>query len=295
MRILVTGAAGLIGHRVIEILGSTHEPIALLRSKAGATPFVDCIEADLADPSFASKLPATVGAVIHLAQAPGFTNFPEDASSVFKVNVSALTELLNWASRAGARTFVHASTGGLYGRGAQPFREEDPLNIEGPLSFYYGTKAAAELLAKAYGKVFNIVALRYFFVYGPRQRETMLIPRLVKSVRLGNPVTLAGPDGMFFNPIYVDDAAEAAVAALDLEQSATVNVAGEEVVSLRTLSEIIGECVGTTPNFQTSDDTAAQDIIGDASRMRSTLHQPRVLLREGITRVVEYAEPAARP
>jgi len=240
------------------------------------------------------KLPPSADAIIHLAQASGFASFPDDARAVFSVNVRALAELLCWAAGAGVRSFVHASTGGLYGRGPHPFREEDPINIDGPLAFYYGTKSAAELLAKPYGKLFNVVALRYCFVYGPGQREAMLFPRLVKSVANGQPITLAGSDGMVLNPIYVDDAAKATIAALQLDQSTVVNIAGREILSLRGIAEIIGERVGAKPVFQTSHEPDGNNLLADTARMRNLLHTPQVGMREGIDRLVAQAELVAR-
>lgn len=287
MRVLVTGAGGLIGRRVVELLSLTCEPIALVRSAGAAPPGVEEIAADLADPAFAQRLPSHVDAVIHLAQAAGFANFPDDAPSVFRVNTGAFAELLAWSAKAGVKSFVHASSGGLYGRGPKPFREEDPPRIEGPLAFYLGTKCAAELLAKPYGSIFSVAALRYFFVYGPRQRETMLIPRLVKSVGNGQAITLAGRDGMRINPIYVDDAAEATIAALRLEGNAVVNVAGSEALCLREIASLIGEAVEVPPQFQSSNEPEGNDLVADISRMRELLHIPTIGFREGIGRLVD--------
>lgn len=287
MQVLVTGAGGLIGRKVVELLSQSCHPIALVRSKDAAPAGAEFIVADLADPGFAKHLPARVDAVVHLAQASGFANFPDDAPSVFRVNLGALAELLAWSAGAGVKNFVHASTGGLYGRGPHPFHEEAPARIDGPLAFYLGTKCAAELLAKPYSSRFNVTALRYFFVYGPGQRETMLVPRLVKSISNGQPIRLAGQDGMRFNPIFVDDAAKATIAAVQLDECAIVNVAGAEVVSLREFAGIIGESVNATPLFELSGEPDGNDLVADISRMRARLHVPGTGLREGISRLID--------
>ncbi|MGE0022668.1 MAG: NAD-dependent epimerase/dehydratase family protein [Hyphomicrobium sp.] len=286
-RVLVTGAGGLIGHRVVELLSRSCEPVALVRSAGAAPHGVEEIATDLADPTFVQRLPSRMDAVIHLAQAAGFANFPDDAPSVFRVNTGAFAELLAWAAKAGVKSFVHASSGGLYGRGPKPFSEEAAPRIEGPLAFYLGTKCAAELLAKPYGSVFSVAALRYFFVYGPRQRDSMLIPRLVRSVSNGQAITLAGRDGMRINPIYVDDAAEATIAALRLEGSTVANVAGSEALPLREIAHLIGEAVGVSPQFQTSNEPEGNDLLADISRMQELLHTPRIGFREGVGRLVD--------
>lgn len=296
-RVLVTGASGLIGRRVLEILRPHYDPVALVRNIETTSPDVEVIAADLSEPDFMTRLPSRMDGVIHLAQSPGFSRFPECAPQVFQVNVRALSDLLNWAQKAGVGSFVHASTGGLYGRAARPFREEDPSCLEGALAHYVSTKAAAELIASAYSSVFNVTALRFFFVYGEGQKKTMLFPRLAAAVSTGAPVTLAGADGMRLNPVYVDDAAAATVAALRLTGKTIVNVAGSEVLSMREIAEAIGAIVGKSPIFQETQE-ADGDLVADISRMQTLLHRPVVQFRDGIRRVLRathtHEDPALR-
>ena len=282
MRVLLTGAGGLIGRKVAELLRPHAELLAIVRDAAMLPPDVEVIAADLADPGFLKRLPPRMDAVIHLAQSPSFADFPAAALPVFQVNVAALVSMLDWAVKAGVRKFVHASTGGVYGRGPNPFREEDPVRLEGPLAFYVGTKSAAEQLAGAYGGNFDVTALRFFFVYGPGQKASMLMPRLVRAVAAGEPVSLAGEDGMRLNPVYVDDAASSVVAALSLKGSAVVNVAGGEVLSMREIANLIGEAVNKVPLFRQTGEAGGGDVIGDIARMRTLLHAPGVDFRNGI-------------
>jgi nucleoside-diphosphate-sugar epimerase len=197
--------------------------------------------------------------------------------------------LLDWAVKAGVKHFVHASTGGLYGRGPHPFKEDACIRLEGSLAFYFGSKWAAEILAAPYSGIFSVTALRFFFVYGPGQKSTMLIPRLVKSVEEGRPVALGARDGMRLNPVYVEDAAAAAVAALGLEGDTIVNVGGAEVLSIRNIVETIGALIGREPHFHQAEVTEGEDLIADISRMRSLLHSPKTSFREGVGQLIRVA------
>ena len=291
-RVLVTGASGLIGRKVVERLRAEagYEPLVLVRSPAPTSIGTETIVADLADTDFISRLPAKMDAVIHLAQAEGYASFPEQSRSVFQVNVAAFNGLLDWAWKAGVRHFVHASTGGLYGRGRDAFHEKDSIRLEGPLSFYFGTKRAAELLAEPYGKLFGVTALRFFFVYGPGQNRNMLIPRLAEAVETGRAVTLDGSDGMRINPVHVDDAAAAAVAALCLDGHTVVNIGGPEALSIRDISRIIGEKFGKPAVFEQSGEPGGRNLLGDISLMRRLLHQPQIGFREGVN-YLKHATP----
>lgn len=292
-RVLVTGASGLIGRGIVERLHSDAEPVVLMRGLAAAPANVEAIAADLEDSNFVKRLPAKIDAVIHLAQADGYAD-PDRVQTVFRVNVEAVASLLRWAQDAGASHFIHASTGGLYGRGNSPFGEESPIRLEGPLAFYCGTKRAAELLGMAYQGRFTVAALRFFFVYGPGQKETMLMPRLVRSVAEGRPVTLAGERGMRLNPIHVDDAAAAAVAALRLNRSAAINIAGPEVLSIRDVAEMAGQALNKQLVFERSGEPEGNDLIADISRMRELLHSPAIGFRAGVADMVaEYRSERA--
>src|SRR5215469_9776047 len=173
-RVVVVGASGLVGRALIAALAPTENVVALTRTRHANMPGVTQVIADLVDPSFTDALPKRADAVVYLAQ----------------------SKLLSWSRSAGVETFVHASTGGLYGRAAGAFTESDPVQIRGPLSFYFRTKQCAEYLAQEYASYFNVVALRPFFVYGRGQRPHMLLPRLIASIQAGRPIRLAGPDGM---------------------------------------------------------------------------------------------------
>lgn len=285
-RLLLTGGTGLVGGALLQLLEESAEAYVLGRNVPPTTARSHWIKHDLAS-QLPHEMPAGIDTVIHLAQSLRFRDFPEAASDIFEVNVGSTARLLDWASRVGVRRFVYASSGGIYGHGDEGFREDDIIRSPATLGYYLASKWSAELLVEAYQAEFIVVILRFFFVYGPRQRESMLIPRLAAAVKAGQPVSLHGPDGIRINPIYVADAATAAKAALQIDHSARVNVAGPDVLSIREIAEIIGRQVGREPSFSVAADDLPRHLVGDISRMRALLHDPVVGFAEGIRRTLE--------
>jgi nucleoside-diphosphate-sugar epimerase len=282
MRILVTGAGGFIGRQLVRALAARHRVAGVVRQRPPEEiEGVEWIQCDLTDASAISDLPTKIDVVAHLAQSRHYRSFPQQALDIFRVNAASTASLLDYARVAGANTFLLASTGGVSGYRSEPIAEQDAPQ---PNSYYATSKLIGEQLAQAYRDHFTTVVLRYFFVYGPGQRG-MLIPTLLDRVRAGAPVALFGTNGIEINPIFIDDAIAATVAAIDLAGHDTVNVAGNEVVSIRRLTELLAEAVGATPQFEHSA-TPAGNLVARTDRMRVKLGVvPAVSLREGLARV----------
>ena len=300
MKILVTGAGGFVGKRLVRRLADAgHDITAVVRAQPAsadrpyfASPRVYVLELDLARLD-ASRLPRGIEAVCSLAQSSRFRDFPAHAEEVFAVNVTANLVLLQWAIGAGVKRVVHASSGGIYGgrKGGQ-FLETDLLAVDSPLGFYLGTKLCAELTLQNYRQFFGTTAiLRPFFIYGPGQRPDMFIARLVKSIRAGRPVTLQGRDGLRVNPVYVDDAVEHFAAALGLDGTHVLNVAGPDVLTLRQICDLIGRLLGRTPVYEMAAGEPV-DYVGDLSRTRDELKIDLCTpFEQGIARTVQHREP----
>jgi nucleoside-diphosphate-sugar epimerase len=195
--------------------------------------------------------------------------------------------LLDWARQIGVRTFVFASSGGVYGAGGKEFSEEQEAMPRGDLGFYLSTKLCSEVIAENYTQYMDVIILRFFFVYGPGQRRSMLIPRLVDSVREEKPIVLQGKDGIRINPTYVSDAVDAICAALELAGSQKINVGGPQVLSLREIGNIIGEALRKKPNFEVKHDAEPSHLIGDTTKMSRLLTEPKVSFKEGILRFLD--------
>ncbi|HET8752605.1 MAG TPA: NAD(P)-dependent oxidoreductase [Gaiellaceae bacterium] len=277
MRILITGAAGFVGTHALERLGAEHELYPVVRRAPDETR--EWIVQDLTQPLDRSRLPARIDAVIHLAQSPRYREFPEGAEDVYAVNVHSTFELLEYARTAGAQSFVLASSGGVYGYSYETLVETSPMR---PLNFYLTSKHIAESLAATYQAFFRTVVLRFFFVYGPGQ-ERMLVPTLIEKVRKGDQISIAGRPGQRINPIHVEDAVEVFPPALELSRSDVFNVAGEEVVSIRDLVDVIEQATGERAHVRHIDPQPAGDLVADNSRMKEVLGvRPSVSLLGGI-------------
>lgn len=284
MKILITGAAGFIGGHLVSRLASEHEVFAVTRHEPGEDAgSVRWIEHDLSGSLAEAPFPEQVDAVIHLAQSRQYRDFPGGAADMFAINVESTFRLLEYARRAGARTFVFTSTGGVYGS-SEHATESDPLN---PLNFYMSSKASAEVLVASYRSLLDAVILRLFFVYGPGQAG-MMIPSLLERVRTGAPVTVDGDPGLKVNPIHVRDAVAVFEPALRLGCSDLFNVAGDEAVTITELVRLMAEVVGRQPVIEHRPANQPGDLIGSNERMKEILGvRPRISLREGLRSMLD--------
>lgn len=282
---LITGATGLVGSHLISQLSEDHELYLVSRSFPSpvhpAALRAHQIQASLTESDFTQYFPPKIDSVVHLAQSSHFRHFPDQANDLFAVNVFATVQLLDYARRAGAKTFILASTGGVYGSGPSPFAEQTILQANGTLGFYPMSKLCAEMAARHYETFMNIVILRPFFIYGPHQKKEMLITRLINSVIEGKPIRLLGNEGIRINPVHVDDVVVAIHRALGLIQSAVINIAGPDHLSLRGIAEIIGELTDKAPVYEYETSLASQDILGDIQKMTELLGAPKVPFKEG--------------
>lgn len=285
MRILVAGPNGLLGRVMVELLSREHEVYALMREKC-QNPWqrtVHILTGDLS--SFDQlELPSRIDAVYYLAQSKRFREFPDGAADMFEVNVNVPLKLVQWARMSGVRSFVYASTGGVYGGGSLPISESAPIAVSPSRGFYANSKLSAELLLRSFAEFFErFVVVRPFFIYGPSQDRLMLIPRLLRTVEEGGTISLAGEEGIRINPVYVEDAAIACANILRLDHGSYIfNIGGNETVSIRRLGIMMGTILGKVPLFSVNG-TNADDLVGDISLMRQLLHTPLIDLATGFS------------
>ena len=275
MRILLTGATGLIGSRLISRLLGKHDIVALGRRPPETVPrgAVDFIQQDLTEGVDLRVLPARIDAVVHLAQPRQYKDFPERAREILALNTTSTVELLDYARSAGAARFLFASSGGVYGFRAGPVREEDS---PAPPNFYLQSKYCGELLATAYRAYMRVIALRYFFVFGEGQRH-LLVPRLIQAILDGTGIPLAGPNGIRVTPTYVETAAGATAAALEAEYDGAVNVVGSEAWTIRDMCECLASALDIPVLFKPNTLEYEGDLIADNARMTTLLgahHNP---------------------
>ena len=291
MRLLITGATGFVGSRLLDHLADRHEVYAMARRPPSPelSSRATWIEQDLR--AFDdTALPDRVDGIVHLAQSPLYREFPEGAPDVFAVNVGSTFSILEYAHRAGARSVVLASTGGVYGYRQHPIRELD--DEPQPTTFYFRSKRAAEILAEAYAELYSVVVFRFFFVYGAGQRR-MLIPTLIDKVVSGQEIVVDGDPGLTINPIHVDDAVRAFEPALEFGRSTTLNVAGSERVTITDLVRLIGEIASRPAIIAHGPAQPEGDLVADIGRLREVLDiTPEISLRDGLRSAIEI--PSSR-
>lgn len=281
--ILITGSNGLIGQELMEMLkqSESYRIFGAGRSNNGGKSdiFLD-LSTDWSD----DILPKRMDVIIHLAQSEKFRDFPESATEVFQVNTVSTLKLLEYARKSGAKKFIYASSGGVYGNSDTGFNEDSPLKPNKDLGFYLTTKFSSELIVGNYASYFDINILRFFFVFGEKQRKNMLIPRLIDSVRNDKPITLQGKDGIKINPVYVNDAASAIIKVVGSKGSFNVNIGGLEILSIKQISDTIGRLLGKLPVFEYQG-TEAKNLIGDISKMKE-MYTPSTSFEQAIKKMI---------
>ncbi|HEY8645025.1 MAG TPA: NAD(P)-dependent oxidoreductase [Gaiellaceae bacterium] len=286
MKIVVAGATGFVAsHLVPRLLGEGHSVIALGLDRARLERFAgaEVVVADMRE-DFASALPKRCDAVVQLAQAN--VSFPGGERELFSVNVASTQRLLEYSRGAGVAKFVLASTGSVYGGGERPWSEGD---CAGGGGFYAATKLAAESLVMGYAGIFSTAVLRLFAPYGPGS-SGRLIDGLLERVSTGMPVTLHEGGRPRLNPIYVADVTEVFAQTLAVSADTVVNVAGEEIVSIADIAELIGAVVGRAPIFAESVSAEPPgDAVGAIDLMRASYALPPLTsLEDGIRAMLAH-------
>lgn len=284
-KILITGASGLVGSHLLSSLENENvEVYVISKSEKQYPASVKVIRLDLSSDWSQDLLPSKMDIIIHLAQSENFRLFPEKADDVFFVNTLSTLKLADYARKAGVSQFIYASSAGIYGTtDEKAFTEDEPIIYENKLGFYLGTKYCSEIILKNYEGFFNVIMLRFFFVYGEGQKRSMLMPRLVDSISEGKEIVLNGYDGLTINPINVKDAVAAIKKTFELKSSQIFNIGGDQILTLRKICEIIGSVVQRSPSFKVNETNEKNiNIIGDISRMKDTLYCPKISVEEGI-------------
>ena len=305
MRCLVTGSAGFIGaHLAHRLAGEGHDVVGVdclrpnydVAEKKANLEWVGSIDQRDVDLS-ADALDGVVDGVeviFHLAGQPGVRDSWGDGLAAYtRDNVLATERLLVAAGEAGARRIVVASSSSIYGEAARfPCREDD---LPRPHSPYGVTKLAAEHLglAHAHNEGLPVVALRYFSVYGPRQRPDMGLRRLFEAAATGSSFPRYGDGSQVRDLTFVEDVVDATVAAglQHVEAGTVLNVAGGSAVTLADLIRRVEAITGRTVDIDQRP-TQPGDVArtgGDTTRIREVLGwTPATDLDEGLARMAAW-------
>jgi len=312
MKCLVTGAAGFIGSHLSErllTLGHVvtgvdafipYYPRAVkernLTNLRQNTDF-DFREIDLRRDSL-NDLVANAELIFHLAAMPGLVRSWSDFEGYWTCNVLATQRLFEAVHKTKTRLdrFVLASTSSVYGSFASG---DENLRVK-PISPYGVTKFSAEQLSEAYAAAFNIplVTLRYFSVYGPRQRPDMGYFKFIQALLTGEPVTVFGDGQQVRGNTYIDDCVDATIRAAKATPGSLFNVGGGESASvwdvLHKLEIISGRKFTTRQEPARPGDQ--RETFADTTRIRRELNwAPTTSLDEGLSRQWQWQQSLQGP
>jgi UDP-glucuronate 4-epimerase len=307
-RILVTGGAGFIGSHLSEALLARGDEVTILDNlndyydpalKRGNLeeigPGAQFVEGDIRDAALVADLfdRGRFEKVVHLAAMAGVRPSLEDPLHYADVNVRGTLVLLQEIVKHGGMPLAFASSSSVYGANENvPFNETD--DIHHPVSPYAATKRAGELLCYTYHHLhgFPISCLRFFTVYGPRQRPEMAIHKFVRAVFEGRPIPFYGDGTTRRDYTYIDDIVDGVVRSLDRCAGYEIYNLGESrTTSLSELVELIGEACGKTPildrqGLQPGDVTIT---YADVSKAVERLgYSPSTTVETGLERFVAW-------
>jgi UDP-glucuronate 4-epimerase len=301
VRALVTGAAGFIGSHLVDalvargdrVLGvdcfTPYYDVEQKRANAAAIadPAVELLDVDLRVAAIEPLLDG-IDVVFHQSAQPGVRlSWSSRFREYVEQNVIVTQRLLEALQSAGSRRFVYASSSSVYGRQKRyPTREDD---LPAPFSPYGVTKLAGEHLCAVYAANWGVptVALRYFTVFGPRQRPDMSIFRLCEAALTGGAFPRYGDGGQIREFTYVSDivAGNLAAAVAEVAPGTTVNLAGGGEITLAELIVLVGDLAGSAVavDARPAEPGDSRRNGGAVDRARELLGwEPRVSLREGI-------------
>jgi nucleoside-diphosphate-sugar epimerase len=302
VRYVVTGAAGFVGSHLCEALlarghavdavdcFTDYYDVALKEENARG---LDVRRLDLAEDELDF---AGVDGVFHLAGQPGMRSFGAVFPDYLRRNVLATQRVFEAAVAAGVRV-VWASSSSVYGEAE---RYPTPEDVRPRPNNPYGiTKASCEQLHDAYARVFGLdaVALRYFTVYGPRQRPDMAFARIVEALAGGGSFELYGDGSQSRSFTYVADVVDATVRALDA-RAGVYNVGGGEEATMREVLALLEETAGRPLDVAYGPAQAGDNrrTKADTSLIEQELGwRPTTPLREGLARQWEWAVSRIRP
>jgi UDP-glucuronate 4-epimerase len=298
MRYAVTGAAGFIGSQLAEALQDDgHDVVGIdcftdyydVAEKEANAERIDVLRLDLADEPLDLD---GVDGVFHLAGQPGVRSFGGTFPTYLRRNVLASQRVFEACAEAGVRV-VFASSSSIYGEAEAYPTPEDVAPR--PISPYGITKLSCEHLAHAYGSAFGLdaVVLRYFTVYGPRQRPDMMFRRVCDALASGATFELYGDGSQSRSFTYVGDVVDATVAAMQrADRGDVLNVGGGQEASLLETIAVLEQVSG-----RMLDVRRIGPAKGDVSRTRADVTRieralgwrPRTSLDDGLARMWSWA------
>lgn len=309
MKCLVTGGAGFIGSHLCErLLNDGHEVICLDNFDPYYSPDIKrkniehlldkpnftLIEADIRNKKEMEKIFRTdvIDKVVHLAAKVGVRPSIQDPLSYEDVNIKGTLNLLELSKEHDIEHFIFGSSSSVYGISDKiPFSEDGPVK---PISPYAASKRAGELLCYSYSHLYDISisCLRFFTVYGPRQRPEMAIHKFTILIDQGKEVPMYGDGASKRDYTYITDTIDGTVDALNKKFDFEIfNLGNSKTVELRYLISLIEENLGKKAKIKQLPEQPGDVPItyADISKSKRLLgYSPNISIEEGVKRFVEW-------
>lgn len=309
-KILVTGAAGFIGSHLCQRLVAQGRQVVGLDN---FDPFYDpavkrrnleqlltdesfeLIEGDIRDAGCVASIlaRAPVDAIVHLAAKAGVRPSIADPTGYMDVNINGTVVMLEAAKKFNVEKFIFASSSSVYGNTPKvPFAETD--NVDYPISPYAATKKAGELICHTYSHLYGLkmTCLRFFTVYGPRQRPDLAIHKFARLIEAGKPIPVYGDGSMRRDFTYIDDIIDGVVAAIDRCAGYEIYNLGESrPVRLDVLIAELEKALGKTAIIDRQPEQPGDvfQTYADVSKaVRCLGYHPKTQFTDGLARFVHW-------
>ena len=313
MTVLITGAAGFIASHLSErLLAGGHEVVGLDNFDDFYDPAIKkrnlegvrdrdaftLVRGDIRDPEVLASLPSDVDTIVHIAARAGVRPSIAHPVLYYDVNVTGTLRLLELARDRGIRRFLFASSSSVYGNNEKvPFSEED--RVDNPISPYAATKKAGELLCHTYAHLYGIrcLCLRFFTVYGPRQRPDLAIHKFARLLEAGEEIPMFGDGTTQRDYTYIDDILDGVMGGLDWVGRAgegayeIVNLGESRTIELKEMIRVIAQEMGVEPRIrqlpmQPGD---VERTYADVTRARNLLgYDPTWEFRDGVRAFIRW-------
>lgn len=309
--VLVTGGAGFIGSHLVDRLLSDGLSVTVIDD---FDPFYDpaikrrniaahlrhdryrLIEADIRDATALARIEGEFKAIVHLAAKAGVRPSIADPIAYQETNVRGTQNLLEFARNRGIPQFVFASSSSVYGINPNvPWQEDDHVLL--PISPYASTKVSGELLGHVYSHLFGIrfLAMRFFTVYGPRQRPDLAIHKFARRMLQGRPIPVFGDGSTRRDYSYIDDIVEGLVRSIVYDRSSyeVINLGNDRTITLNELIASLEEVLGVKAIIERHPDQPG-DVPQTWASMDHAQERlgalPRTPFREGLKRFSSWLQ-----
>jgi len=310
MKIIVTGAAGFIGSHLCEhLLSKGYDVIGLDNFDNFYDPQIkrknieNCVknnkftlfEHDIRDFDKINKIfkDKNINAVVHLAAKAGVRPSIAEPMLYSDVNIKGTMNLLESARKYGVKKFIFASSSSVYGNNKKvPFSEED--NVDFSISPYAATKKSGELFCHTYHHLYNLPAtcLRFFTVYGPRQRPDLAIHKFTKLIDQKKPVPVYGDGTMSRDFTYIDDIINGVISAIDnCTDYHIYNLGESKTITVKNMIETIEKALGKKAiiDYQNEQPGDVKTTFADISKAKKELgYNPSTDFEQGIDEFVKW-------